>query len=172
MYMKFTLCVFTFLLFGNLLAQDLRYSIHAPPGARGAAQHLPDSIDTNHYYSALEIRDLAQPADGWEAFCNGMDSLVYPKEAKEKKLQTSMRVVFQINESGVVDSVFIASVENHGKWKKCAACENLILDYFKNTQWLAGKIGDIPVKTIDFTFIDFTIYDPKNPEKTANPFGH
>lgn len=172
MCIKLALSTFILLLFGNVHAQDLRYSISVPPGARGAVQHVPDFIDTSHYYSYREIRDLPQPTDGWEAFYNVMDTLVYPKEAKERKLQSSMTVAFQINESGVVDSVFISSVENYGKWKKCAVCENLIIDYIKNTRWSAGKIGDTPVKTIDFLMVDFTIYDPKNPEKTANPFGY
>jgi len=168
--MKFILCIFTILLFGSVFAQDIKYSISVPSGGRSAAQRLPTTIDTNHYYSYREIKELAQPKDGWTTFYDGMKNLTYPEDAKKRKLQSAMNVAYKINERGEVDSVYIHSVESYSGSQKCASCEALILDYFKNTTWTAGRVRDIPVKTIDFMLIEFKIYDPNGNVPTMNPF--
>lgn len=171
---KYILSILALVIFEYSSAQDIKYITNAPPGARLGVgdQGLPESIDTAHYYSHREIKKLAEPIDGWTNFYKGLDSLTYPQEAKEGKLESSMTVVFRVNENGVLDTVFIESVEEYGRWQKCASCEALIIDYFKNTEWSAGKIRDTPVKTTDYTFILFRIYDPNSEEPSDNPFGY
>ncbi len=169
--MKFILFILSILMCGSVFAQDIKYSIGVPSGVRGSAQHLPTSIDTNHYYSDREIRELAQPKDGWTSFYRGMDSLTYPQEAKKRKLQSAMKVTFKVNEYGVLDTVYIHSLESYSISQKCTSCEALIVDYFKNTTWTAGKVRDTAVKTIDFMLIEFKIYDPNGSVPTMNPFG-
>jgi hypothetical protein len=163
--MKLILTIFALLTLECSVAQEFTYSISAPPGVREGvgSKQLPDSIDQNHYYSYTEIRELAKPLDGWDNFYRNMETFEYPKDAKERKLQSAMTVAFQINENGQVDSVFIKSVDpDNGNLTKCKSCEELILDYFSNTKWSAGKIGEVPVKTTDDVFILFTIHNTNN----------
>ncbi|MEX2485693.1 MAG: hypothetical protein WED10_14065 [Brumimicrobium sp.] len=159
--MKIGLYILALFMAENLAAQEIEYSINFPPIASMWVEHLPDSIDTNHYYSHLEVVDLPEPANGWAEFYDNIDTLEYPQEAKEQKLQSAMEVVYKIDEKGFVDTVYIKSVESYGHWEKCPSCEALILDVYKNTKWSPGKIGDVPVKTVDFTFVEFTIRDPQ-----------
>ena len=169
--MKFVLHLLMLLIAENILAQEITYSIHFPPGGRLGVTDLPESIDTNHFYTYREIKDLAEPTNGWTAFYSNIDTLEYPQEAIEKKLQSSMTVVYKIDENGLVDSVFIESVQNYGNWTKCVACEAQILTYFKESKWSPGRINEIAVKTIDYTYVEFIIQDP-NSEKTLGPFGY
>lgn len=160
-----------------LSAQDIRYSISVPNGVRGAAKELPDSIDSNHYYSYQEIRKHAEPTAGWDAFYHEMDSLNYPDEAKKLKIQSSMTVAYKINEFGGVDSVYIHDVDSYGRWKECHSCEMLMIEFLKNTEWTPGKVGEIPVKSIDYLYVRFSIYDPNSKRSDArfendDPFGY
>jgi hypothetical protein len=153
----------------NAAAQELSYSIHFPPGAREGVRNLPDSIDPNHYYTYREIRNLAVPTKGWEAFRAYFDTLEYPQEAKKRKLQSVMTVAYKIDENGTVDSVYIQSVEHYGPFTKCEPCEAIMLDYIKHVQWSPGRIGETPVKTKDYVDVEFRIRDPK---KIPGPFGY
>lgn len=157
----------------NVTAQGISYSIHFPPGGREGigTKALPITIDTTHYYTIIEIRDLAKPANGWSEFYKGVDTLVYPKKAKDQKLQTSLTVEYRIDATGVVDSVFIRYRETKGRWTKCLDCEKLILDYFSNTKWVPGKIEEVPVKTVDYSHVEFTIYDPNSKQQQSH-FGY
>lgn len=169
--MKLVLYILFLFLAENLMAQDLKYAIRFPPGGRLGVTDLPDSIDTKHFYTHREIKDLAEPASGWTMFYKKVDSLDYPQKAKEQKLQSSMTVEFRINETGLVDSVFIKSFQNKGRWTKCEACETLIIDYFKNAKWIPGRIGDVAVKTVDYAYVEFRIFDP-NSKEPFSPFGY
>ena len=152
-------------------AQNIQYSISVPPSASEVAQDPPDSIDMNHYYSYKEIRAVAEPAQGWYAFYDNIGTLNYPDEAKKLKTQGLMTVAYMINEFGGVDSVYIHSVNEYGKWKACPSCESLILKFLKNTKWIPGKTGNRPVKSIDYIHILFSIYDP-NHKQADSPFGY
>jgi len=154
--MKLFTTILFLLLLTSLKAQDIRYSIHFPSGSREGigSKSLPNPIDTSNYYSYREIRDLAKPANGWTDFYEGVDKLVYPKTAKIKKLQTSLTIEYRIDANGLVDSVFIRHREAGGRWTKCVDCEKLILDYFRNTKWIPGKIEEVPVKTTDYSHLN------------------
>jgi hypothetical protein len=170
--MKYLLYIVALLIVQNLTAQDLKYYIDFPSGTkpgRGATKE-PDSIDPNYFYTYTEIKKIAEPAIGWTEFYNNLDTLDYPQEAKEQKLQTRMTVVYKIDEKGFVDTVYIESVESHGRWVKCPPCEVLIIDYFKNSKWSPGRSGETFVKTFDSAYIEFSIYDPKA-KKIKGPFG-
>ncbi len=170
--MRFILIVFTFLFIGAVSAQDVRYSISVPNGGRMGYEKLPDSIDTSHYYTHREIRYLAEPADGWSSFYDRLKTLEYPQQAKNKKLQSGITVGYQVNELGILDSVYILRVDIGGKWKKCLICEELILDFFRNFNWKAGTLLEESVKTVDYVNIEFRIYDPNaNKESNSGPFG-
>lgn len=166
--MRFIICLFILITSQYLIAQEVQYSISAPSTARWGGNKVPqNSVDKNRFYKYNELDFLAKPADGWKQFYDGLNALDYPQTAKARKLQTSLTIEFRIDEYGVVDSVYVRSFNR----SKCADCEKLVLDYFKNTQWLPGKIRDIPVKIIDEAYIEFTIYDP-NSKKKENPFGY
>jgi hypothetical protein len=170
--MKYILYIVTLLIVQNLKAQELKYYIDFPPGTkpgRGATEE-PDSIDTNYFYTYTEIKKIAEPVIGWTKFYNNIDTLDYPQEAKKQKLQTRMTVVYKVDEKGLVDTVYIKSVESHGRWVKCQPCEALIIDYFKNSKWTPGRIGETFVKTFDSAFVEFSIYDPKG-KITGGLFG-
>ena len=167
--MRFLLIAFVFLIVDVAFAQDLRYSISVPNGGRMGCEKLPDSIGMNHYYSHREIRRLAEPADGWDSFYDKLKTLEYPRQAKIKKLQSSLKVEYLVNEYGILDSVYIKHVDIGGKWKKCLVCEELILDFFKELTWKAGTLHNGSVKTVDYTYIEFSIYDP-NAKKGNSPF--
>lgn len=165
--MRFIICLFILFFTQNLISQDVKYSISAPPGARSGGNKVPtNSIDQNRFYKYNELDFLAKPVDGWEQFYDGLNALDYPQTAKARKLQTSLTIEFRIDEHGSVDSVYVRSFDR----SKCVDCEKLVLDYFKNVKWLPGKIRDISVKTIDEAYIEFTIYDP-NSKKKESPFG-
>ena len=165
--MRFTICLLILFISQNFIAQEVQYSIGAPPGARWGGNKVPqNSVDNNRFYKYNELDFLAKPVVGWEQFYYGLKALDYPQKAKAQKLQTSLTIEYRIDEHGVIDSVYVRSFN----WSKCVDCEKLVLDYFKNAQWLPGKIRDIPVKTIDEAYIEFTIYDP-NSKKKENPFG-
>lgn len=153
------------------MAQKVRYSIDTPPGAREGPRDLPTSIDTNHYYTYLEIRNLPKPSAGWSDFYEKMDSLDYPPQAKKQKLQTSMTIFYQIDEYENLDSVSVQSIHNYGKWTKCGPCETQILDFIRQTQWSAGKINDTHVKSEDWLIIEYSIFDPKD-TSSGGYFGH
>jgi hypothetical protein len=169
--MKFVLYILALFLAENTLSQEIEYYIHFPPGGRLGVKELPTSIDTSHFYTYREIRDLAEPADGWETFYRNIDTLDYPKDAKAKKLESSMIVAYRIDENGLVDSVYVSSVRNNDRWSKCASCEALIIDYFKNTKWTPGRIGEVAVKSIDSADLQFIIRDP-NSKKVHSPFDY
>ena len=170
--MKLLFAIVTLLIVQNLTAQDLKYYIDFPPGTKPGigATDEPDSIDTNYFYTYTEIKNIAEPAIGWTEFNNNIDTLDYPQEAKEQNLQTRMTVVYKIDEKGFVDTVYIKSVENHGRWAKCQPCEALIIDFFKDSKWSPGRIGKTFVKTVDSAYVEFSIYDPKA-KKIEIPFG-
>lgn len=173
LFMRLLTSILYLFLLQNLSAQDTRYSIHFPPGGREGigSKALPSPIDTTHYYTVREIRDLAKPANGWSEFYKGVETLAYPKKAKDQKLQTSLTVEYRIDATGVVDSVFIRYRAAKGRWTKCLDCEKLILDYFRNTRWIPGKIEEVAVKTVDYSYVEFTIYDP-NSKQAQSPFGY
>lgn len=170
--MKYLFLLFTLFAFNDFFAQELVYSIGFPPGAREGlgSKAEPTIIDTNHYYSYREIRKLAEPANGWQAFYDGVESLQYPKKAKAQKLQAFLTIEYRIDAQGNVDEVIIHNDEKSGSSSTCSDCEKLMLDYFKNTKWLPGKIGDEPVKTVDYSHVEFSIYDPKG-KRINQPFG-
>lgn len=155
------------------VAQEITYSIYCPPGASEGMgkKELPDSIDTLHFYTSTEIKVLAVPANGWGDFYVKMRTLDYPLEAKKKKLQSAMTIEYKIDEDGRVDSVSIASIESGGRWDKCTTCEELILDYFRNTKWTPGKIRETPVKTVHYSYVVFDINDP-NSKEPKSVFGY
>lgn len=156
---KYILSILALIILEYSTAQDVKYFIDVIPQVALAVsdQDLPESIDTTHYYSYNEIKEHSKPLDGWTNFYKNLDSLKYPKDAKEGKIQSLMTVGYQVNERGVLDSVFIESFEKKGDWQKCASCEDLIIDYFKDIRWNAGKIRGTPVKTTDYILIEFTI---------------
>jgi hypothetical protein len=88
---------------------------------------------------------------------------------KEKRRHNSTFAIGGVSFSA--DSVFIRHREVGGRWANCVDCEKLILDYFRNTKWIPGKIGEVPVKTTDDSHVEFTIYDP-NSKKAQSPFGY
>lgn len=59
--------------------------------------------------------------------------------------------------------------ENSDRYKKCESCETLILQYFNETKWLPGKVGEVNVKSTDYMMVNFTIRDP-NDKKEYSPF--
>lgn len=130
------------------------------------AETLPSSIDTTHYYTSKEIRDLPEPAAGWDAFYNGIDTLEYPAEAKKRRLQSLLTVAYRIDEKGTADSVYIQSFTKSGKWKRCVPCETQIIHYFSQTQWKPGAVRGTAVKSEGDLLIKYSIYDPtiKEPE--------
>ena len=167
--MKLLLIAIAFLIVDAALAQEISYSISCPPGADMGNDNLPDSIDTSHYYSRREIRYVAEPLDGWSAFYDKMKLLQYPQKAKDEKLQSRITVGFQVNEQGIPDSVYIRYVDIGREWKKCDVCEELIIDYFRNTTWKAGTLRGLPLKTLNKSYVEFSIYDPKA-KKVTGPF--
>ncbi len=167
--MRLILIVFTFLFVGVVSAQDVTYSISVPNGSRMGYEKLPDSIDTSHYYTHREIRYLAEPADGWPSFYDRMKTLEYPEQAKKKKLQSRITVGYQVNDFGVLDSVYILRVDIGGSWKKCLVCEEFALNFFRDLKWKVGNLRGVPIKTIDYLELEFRVYEP-NAKKESSPF--
>lgn len=156
---KYILSILAFITLEYSTAQDVKYFIDVIPQVALSVsdEDLPESIDTAHYYSYSEINEHSKPLDGWTSFYKNLDSLKYPKDAKEGKIQSLMTVGYQVNEKGVLDSVFIESFEKKGDLQQCASCEDLLIDHFKNTEWTPGKIRGTPVKTTDYILIEFRI---------------
>ena len=161
--MKIFLFILFLMLVGTTFSQEKCYTINVPNSARLAAKSIPDSIDTNRYYYQSEIRDVAEPFDGWSSFYQNLHALEYPTRAKRLNLQSKITFVFKIDERGNVTEVMELSTRNHDKWKPCADCETLIIEYIKNTKWTPGNIRGELVKTIQFLDVEFEIYVPTSP---------
>lgn len=167
--MRFILFMLLLLMIQCVNAQNISYSISVPNGGRAGVTQLPTQVDTNHYYSYREINNLAKPNIGWSSYYQAMGELSYPETAKNQKIQCSLIIGFKIDEKGEVVSVTIGSFQEDGKWGKCADCETLIIDFFKNIQWIPGHLHHKNVKTINYEEVQFTIYDPDSKE-VFNPF--
>lgn len=172
--MKTVFCLLLFCHFGIILAQssstEMKYYITVPNSGRMGATSLPDSIDDNHYYTVREIKEMAEPVNGWEHFYEGLNKLEYPAEAKKKEQQAFFAVRYQINERGEADSVYVSSVKEANCFEKCSSCEALVIEYFKNTEWKSGSVRDTAVKTVDYYYVEFTFSGPKSKPCSHLPF--
>ena len=167
--MRFINTVLVLLMFQCASAQNISYSIAVPNSGRAGVTELPTTIDTSHFYSYREINHLAKPTLGWNSYYQLMGELEYPEHAKNRKIQSSIIVGFKVDKNGEIIRVFIESFRESSKWKKCEACETLIIDFFMGIEWLPGQINNENVKTINYEEVSFTIYDPKS-NRNNSPF--
>lgn len=167
--MKFIFLIVFLIVTQNILSQEIQYSIHFPSGNKMSVSDYSDSSETHHFYSFDETKNLAEPEIGWSAFYENLKASEYPQNAKKNKLQSSMFVIYKIDENGQVIDVLIRKDQN--KKNNCEDCEKLITNFIKSTKWIPGKIGETAVKTIDAFVVQFRIYDP-NSKIPKSPFGN